>query len=1715
VTFSASATGFPTPAIEWFDSTDGVSFALIAGATSPSLTLTTTAPDDGKRFSAIFWNDFGQVMTGTAKLTVRTAPSVVSGPSDATIAAGQSVSFVAVANGSPAPTVQWQRSLDGATFANIAGATSSTLTFTPGPGASGSYYRAIFSNACGSGVFTAAARLTVHCNEISIAGPSAIAIAGAPYSATFAATGAIGAATFSMSTPPPPGLTFSSNGTLSGTPATSGTFPITVTVSDSYGCSGTLSTSIDIAARPTVTLSPANASACSGSAVSFSASANGFPAPAVQWMTSADGGATFAPIDGATSTTYTFTPSAADNGNRFHAVFTNGAGQATTGDATLDVKVPPVVDTNPSNVTVIAGQPATFTAAASGTPAPTASWQQSTDGGVTFADIPGATAPSLSVTATMETNGLQYRARFSNSCAADVASAPATLNVTCYAVRVTPPPVVIATLNSPYEQPFIAVGVSGTAAFIKSGALPAGLSLSPDGVLSGTPLETGIFPLLVSVHDDNGCGGSVSITLSVFDPPAVTQSPSNATACSGSAMSFTASATGFPTPSVQWMASIDGGSTFAPIDGATSTTYTTTLSAADAGKRIRALFTNAAGDATSGDAVLTVNVAPIVTTDPVDMAIIAGQPATFAALGAGSPFPTVQWQSSTDGVNFDDVAGATASTLTVSTTRSSDGIRYRALFSNACANNVATSAAKLTVSCYAITVAPSTLTLTVGQPFAGSFIATGASISPGFSFTGALPSGVTVAADGTISGTPAQTGNFPIVVSVTDTNGCTGSVTATITVVQAPAVTLNPVSRTLCSGPQVTLTAAASGFPAPAVQWMLSSDGGTSFTAVPGATSATLLVTPSPADDGKQYEAVFTNAAGSATTSIATLTVHTAPSITTNPASVTVAAGASATFTAAASGSPSPSVQWQQSTNGATFTNINGATSTTLTFGTDASKNGYKYRAVFANACAASVTTSAATLTVACDSIVIAPPASLVARATVPYSGVFTVSGATSAVTFTATGLPAGLTLGSDGTLTGTASAVGSYPITVTAAEANGCSGSIGVTLTVPDPFQFVTSGLVTCGGCYKDLYDGSYYGCSTNNPNSTTFCSGGACNFAPTESAISLQSCKALCLNEPGCNYFTSYNFGVCNLHFVRTCTFTSASSVGAVYGLSRINQFTVAAPPAVTGNTAFNVTVTGSPTTSTFYLGTVHFSSTSAGTLPPDYSFKLSDNATRTFSVILVTPGTQTITVRDTADPSIAGSATVTVGANACAMSVSPATINVSANVPFSTTFTAPGAFGATTFTLTGALPAGVTFVNGALSGTAAQGGTYPFSVTATDSLGCTASTAVTLTVIAAPVITSNPVSQTLLAGTQVTMSASANGTPAPTVQWQVSTNGGATYAPINGATSTILTFSAACSGSGNRYRAVFTNSSGSATTSAAVISISPINIAAPSLIVTAGSPYNGVFTASGASGVVTFSASGTLPAGLTFVNGTLSGTTTATGSYPIVVTATDPNGCSGTLQATVSIIAPPSTSSFTFMTGGSVTLTGCYKDLFDGAYYGCNGSNADATFNCGSSCTFTPVDDAITLSQCQTACTNDPNCNYLTWYSFGICNLHLMRSATFTSTQSSGSSIYARVRPTTRFTITAPASVTRGTQFTITVFAVDAASVTNPTYAGTVHFTSSTTGTLPADYTFNGFGYITQDNGKRTFSVTLTTAGTQTITVTDTTTGAITGSVTVNVN
>ena len=151
--------------------------------------------------------------------------------------------------------------------------------------------------------------------------------------------------------------------------------------------------------------------------------------------------------------------------------------------------------------------------------------------------------------------------------------------------------------------------------------------------------------------------------------------PANTTVVEPATGSFsvTATRTGTGALTYQWQKQEGGVGTWANIVGATSNTYTTgaTTVADDNGDKFRVVVSLTGADAvTSNEATLTVEALLTITEQPQDTTVDAVTNATFAVdyVGTGAGAATIQWQSSTDGITWTDIAGETGFDLTVATT---------------------------------------------------------------------------------------------------------------------------------------------------------------------------------------------------------------------------------------------------------------------------------------------------------------------------------------------------------------------------------------------------------------------------------------------------------------------------------------------------------------------------------------------------------------------------------------------------------------------------------------------------------------------------------------------------------------------------------------------------------------------------------------------------------------------------------------------------------------------------------------------------------------------------------------------------------------------------------------------------------------------------------------------------------------------------------------
>ena len=110
-------------------------------------------------------------------------------------------------------------------------------------------------------------------------------------------------------------------------------------------------------------------------------------------------------------------------------------------------------------------------------------------------------------------------------------------------------------------------------------------------------------------------------------------------------------------------------------------------------------------------------------------------------------------------------------------------------------NNLSTSGFSACVkACPVIGVAPASLAVNVDVPVSQTITASGGIAGYTFAVTaGALPDNVTLAADGTLSGTPDSIANATFTITATDSKGCTGAQTYTVSPA-CPSITLSPAT---------------------------------------------------------------------------------------------------------------------------------------------------------------------------------------------------------------------------------------------------------------------------------------------------------------------------------------------------------------------------------------------------------------------------------------------------------------------------------------------------------------------------------------------------------------------------------------------------------------------------------------------------------------------------------------------------------------------------------------------------------------------------------------------------------------------------------------------------------------------------------------------------------------------------------------------------------
>lgn len=457
-------------------------------------------------------------------------------------------------------------------------------------------------------------------------------------------------------------------------------------------------------------------------------------------------------------------------------------------------------------------------------------------------------------------------------------------------------------------------GASGDVTNLLAGQTAATLSVSPTSDTSYWVRVTGC----TYSADSNAA------TISVCQPPAITQQPSSTTTGANVNTTLAVTATG-TNLTYQWYVGTSGVTT-SPVQGATNATYTVSPSTTtNYWVKVSGLCGAAVNSTTAK-----VSVAPVITTQPVGGWVMSGTTRTLTVAATGTEL-RYTWQ-----VNGVEISGATSASYTTPPITSNTTYTARVWSGTAWRDSAA---ATLTVCTRPITAWHSSVKTSVAEGEAQTlYLNTTSSGNYAVSYTwyrggnsGDVAGSTLISGPGAtnISASIAPTVTTKYWARVSESSGCYAD-TPTLTVnVCVPTITTQPVATTMIdkvSNPSAstTLSVAANGG-ALTYQWYIGQPG-TTTQPIAGATSNTY--TASPNADTTYWVRVTGSCGVSRDSTAALVMLCQAPAITSQPFSQIAASNTNTTLSVGATGTDL-TYQWYVGTTGVTTSPVSGATNAT------------------------------------------------------------------------------------------------------------------------------------------------------------------------------------------------------------------------------------------------------------------------------------------------------------------------------------------------------------------------------------------------------------------------------------------------------------------------------------------------------------------------------------------------------------------------------------------------------------------------------------------------------------------------------------------------------------------------------------------------------------------------------------------------------------------
>ncbi|NBP56418.1 hypothetical protein EBU71_07775 [bacterium] len=641
---------------------------------------------------------------------------------------------------------------------------------------------------------------------------------------------------------------------------------VRLTATNSAGTASANSNTVTVpvyTVAPTITSAPVLSAGIIGSNVSCTAgSATGTPTPTLTYTLYRDGVAVPSYIDVSLGTINSYVYQISDGNISFYVMLTatNSAGTDTENSNTVTIPTyteMPIITTPPVLSAAVVGSNANSTSgAATGTPTPSLTYillrngvavsgynavnlatingynYQSSDAGVIFRVRLTATNSVGSVSADSDPVTVQEAPSITVAPVLSGATIGSNVNCTAGSATGTPTPTLSYTLY-------------------RNGVAVSGYNNVNLSTINGYTyqISDSDASFYVQITATNIIGSDTENSNTVTVPtytvaPSITVAPVLSAATIGSNVSCTAgSATGTPTPTLTYTLYRDGVAvpSYVSVSLGTINSYVYQIADSDLSFYVTLTATNSAGSDTENSntvIVPTYTVAPTITSAPVlDEATVGSNVSCSAAMATGTPTPTLTYTLYRSGVAISGYIDTTLTTINSYVYQSGDaGLSFyvMATATNSAGSDTEISNTIIVSQAPSITVAPVLSAATVGFNVSCTAGTVTGYPTPTLTYSlirnGTVVTGRSSVSLSTINGytyVSSDAGaSFYVELVAINTAGFDIANSNTVTVQQAPSITVAPVLSAATVGSNVSCTAGTvTGYPTPTLTYTLYRDG--------------------------------------------------------------------------------------------------------------------------------------------------------------------------------------------------------------------------------------------------------------------------------------------------------------------------------------------------------------------------------------------------------------------------------------------------------------------------------------------------------------------------------------------------------------------------------------------------------------------------------------------------------------------------------------------------------------------------------------------------------------------------------------------------------------------------------------------------------------------------------------------------------------------------